>query len=431
VHIYGQTGKYLEPATGKPGWNILEMAREGLKLKLASAIRQAASQKKEVIYKSIQVKLNRDVLTLNLTVKPVIASGVPEGMEMVIFQEAGDSGSKKSSIIKEKGRSIEDERAVELEETLKLTKENLQSTIEELESSNEELQTAVEEYQSTNEELQSTNEELETSREELESMNEELLTLNAEHQEKIEELSRTNDDVKNLLNSTDIATVFLDKELRIKRFTPPVTRIFPLIEGDTGRPITDFTSQIVNEDIEAAMRQVFKTLVPQEREVQTRDETWYLLKILPYRTTENAIAGLTLTLVDITRQRELTALKLALEYTLSIITTLRDPILVLDADLKIISANRSFYQIFRVTPQDTENKLIYELGDKQWDIPQLRELLEKILPESTTIENYLVEHDFPGIGHHKILLNARRIFNEKVKFERILLAMEDVTGHTA
>ncbi len=247
-----------------------------------------------------------------------------------------------------------------------------------MEASNEELKASNEELLSSNEELQSTNEELETSREELRSVNEELSTLNTENLDRIEQLTRAQDDMRNLLNTIEVATIFLDSDLNIKSFTPAVTKLFSLRESDIGRPISEITSSLKYEGLVADARETLRTLATITREVETKDGRWYSLRIIPYRTQQNEITGLVLTFLDIDEKRILQA---ALHYTQSIVDTVREPMLVLDKELKVVSANRSFYRTFQVVEPETVGKPVYDLGNKQWDIPELRKLLEEIIPQ--------------------------------------------------
>jgi len=296
-----------------------------------------------------------------------------------------------------------------------------------LEVSNEELKSANEESQSTNEELQSTNEELETSKEELQSINEELVTVNAELQGKIEELTVVNDDVRNLLDNTNIATIFLDKQLRIKRFTPAATKIVNLIPTDIGRPLNHLVFNL-ELPVHAEAKKVLETLIPNEMEVRNNEGRSYLSRIMPYRTVDDLVDGVVITFTDITESKRALVQQEMLDYLKSIVATIRDSLVVLDGDLKVITASRSFYQTFQVQPDSTEGVLLYELGDGQWNIPSLRELLEKILTTNASFQDFAVEHDFPGIGHKKMLLNARKVYREDIDTGRILLAIEDTTG---
>jgi two-component system CheB/CheR fusion protein len=235
--------------------------------------------------------------------------------------------------------------------------------------------------------------------------------------------------LKNLLNSTQIATLFLDNNLKIKRFTPYATKIVSLIQSDMGRPITDIVSNLQYNNLATDVNEVLKTLVSKEIQVQTTDGSWYLMKIVPYRTTDNVIDGVVITFADITdfkRMEERLAERA--EYAEAIIRMVREPLVVLNGGLKIVSANPSFYRTFQVTPEETDGQTLYNLGNGQLNIPALRKLLEEMLPKNTQIEGYLMEHEFPIIGKRRMLLNARRIAQEGSRKELILLAIEDITN---
>jgi two-component system CheB/CheR fusion protein len=300
--------------------------------------------------------------------------------------------------------------------------------VEELEASNEELKSTNEELQSTNEELQSTNEELETAKEELQSTNEELVTVNSELNNKIDELTEVNNDITNLLASTEIGTVFLDQELRIKRFTPAATRLFNLIPTDLGRSVKDITSKTKYANLWQDAEDVLHSLQVKEIEVQSRMGDTYALRILPYRTRDNVINGVVLTFIDVSAQH---LLAMARNFAGSIADTVREPLLVLDGDLKVVSANQAFYRTFRTSQADTEHRYIYDLGEGQWNIPRLRELLEKIIPRDLSFKDFEVVHDFPKIGKKTMFLNARRLPPAGEHASMILLAIEDVTEQRA
>lgn len=300
LYIHGRTGKFLEPAPGNANMNIIDMAREGLKMQLPSAIRRAVTQKKEVVYEKLRVRTNGGFEPVTLTVRPVTEPEPMEGLLLVLLEELKTSApaevehevathSKKSA-----------KRIVDLEQELTATRENLQTTIEELETSNEELKSMNEEYQSTNEELKSANEELETSREELQSLNEELTTVNAELQEKIERLSRSHRDIKDYLDGIEIPTIFLDNDMRIKRFNTHAGQIIiNLIESDIGRPIGHIVTKLKYDKLSEDAGEVQRTLRPLERRIETQDGHWYLMRILPYRTSENVLDGVVITFINI------------------------------------------------------------------------------------------------------------------------------------
>ncbi len=259
----------------------------------------------------------------------------------------------------------------------------------------------------------------------MQSLNEELTTVNAELESKLDDLSQSNDDMQNLLNSTDIATVFLDNELNIKRFTEQAKELVMLRQTDVGRPISELASNLEYNELTTDCGQVLKTLVFREREVGTKDGGAYLMRIMPYRTAENVIDGLVITFVNLRQVKEVEkALHGLFE---SIVTTVRQPLLVLDKEHRVVSANRCFCETFRVRPTQIVGTLISETGEGEWNIPELRELLEKILPQNSAFENFEVDHEFPKVGRKVLLLNARRLEREQGLPGMILLAMEDVT----
>ncbi len=421
LYVHGETRKYLQLQEGLPTNRLVDLTLESIRLPLVTATHQALKEDRNITREGIRVKVNGDTIRVKITVKPVYDREVRLA---ILFEDMPEPKRRR----KKDSKTEEDERYKALEQELQFTRENLKSTVEELETSNEELRSTVEEYQSTNEELNSTNEELESSREEMQSMNEELNTINNEYSKKIEEMSGISDDMKNLLNSTDIATIFLDEDLHIKWFTPPTATVLNLREGDVGRPVSDITARIMLDSLAGDTQKVLDDLIPVETEVQAGDNHWYSMRILPYRTSDNAIDGVVISFIDISRQKELQEeLKKALEYTNSILDTMREPMVVLNGDLKIESVNQAFYRTFNVDKKETEGILLYQVGNGQWDIPELRKLLGEILPKNTSFEDYEVEHDFPGIGKRRIILNARRLQLDDT--QRILLAMEDITEH--
>lgn len=431
VYIHGKTGKYLELTNGEAKMNIFEMAREGLQQELPALIRKVIASKKSLTAGGIKIKSNGSKQLINLTVKPIREPAEMLGSLLIIFEEVtvqkNVPASKKIHYEKKSEQIIK-----ELEHELKSTKENLRSTIEELETSNEELKSTNEELQSTNEEMQSSNEEMETSKEELQSLNEELITVNTEMQNKNDELSVINNDMKNLMESNEIPTIFLDNNLLIKRFTYHATKVINLIASDIGRPISHIATNLKYEKFIEDAEEVLRTLVYKEVELQTKDGIWYQMRILPYRTSSNMIDGLVITFSHIhkikTAYEEIHKLnqdiQLAREYSDNIIDTVRDSLLILDKDLKVLSANRSFYKLFNTVSEKTVGKFIYDLDDKNWDIPKLRNLLEQILSQHNHFEDYEVEYNSVAAGRKKILLNAREIFQGDKESKLILLAIQ-------
>jgi two-component system CheB/CheR fusion protein len=307
LYISGKTGKYLEPAMGKANWNLFAMAREGLRADLGMAFRKALGQTDPVVVRGLRVGANGGTQIVDLMVQALQAPEALKGTVMTVFSDQPAVPPVKAS---RAGKNLPSDlaRLAELEAELKSALEELQSNREEMQTSQEELKATNEELQSTNEELQSTNEELTTSKEELQSLNEELQTVNAEQQSKVEELSATNNDMKNLLDATDIATLFLDEHLHVRRFTKGATRIFKLIQSDVGRPITDIVSNLDYPDLERDATEVLRTLVFSEREVSAQQgAAWFSTRILPYRTIQNAIGGVVVTFTEITRAKALEA----------------------------------------------------------------------------------------------------------------------------
>ena len=435
LYIHGRTGKYLEPAPGEASLNIFEMVREGLKLELPSAIRKVISQKTEVSCKGLEIQYDGSFQTVNVSVRPVKEPEAMRGLIMVTFVDISTPEQVASA---KKGRSPAKKptsRIKQLEQELAHTRENLQITIEELKTSNEELRSTNEELQSTNEEMQSANEEMESSKEELQSLNEELTTVNAELQSKNDELLEIYNDMRNLLNSIQVPTIFLDNDLCIKRFTEHATRTFNLIATDLGRPLGHIVSKLKHEKLIEDAHEVLNTLASREVEVETTDNQWYLMRILPYRTVDNIIDGVVVTFLDIHAQKMAferisqldQRVKESRDFAENIVDTVREPLIVLDQELRVVSANRSFYNAFKVSSEETKGKYVYDLGSGQWDIPRLRELLEDIIPESRSFDNFEIAHEFPLIGHRKMVLNARRMFQGTEGRELILLAIQDVT----
>jgi two-component system, chemotaxis family, CheB/CheR fusion protein len=304
LYITGRTGKYLEPVAGKANWNIHAMAREGLRQVLPEAFRKAMQSFDAVIVRNIKIGTNGGTQFVDITVQRIESPDPIRGMVMVVFTDV--PATFEHHIANRKtGKRSSTGRQKELEIELQRSYEEMQSIREVMQTSQEELKSSNEELQSTNEELQSTNEELTTSKEEMQSLNEELQTVNIELQSKVSDYVRANDDMKNLLNSTEIATLFLDKELNIRRFTDQVTNIFKLRNADIGRPFTDLVSDLRYPEIDSNAWQVIKTLTPIETAIATNDGRWFNVRIMPYRTLEDRIDGLVMTFTNITLAKKL------------------------------------------------------------------------------------------------------------------------------
>ena len=303
LYISGRTGKYLEPAVGKANWNIFVMTREGLRYGLTGAFQKALGHEETVTLKNMMVDSNGGKQIVNITVQPLIGSNALSGMVMIVFNDVAVT-SKAKTTGKLRGNTA---FIKELEQEIERTRQEIQSTREEMQTTQEELRSANEEMQSSNEELQSTNEELTTSKEEMQSMNEELHTVNQELRAKLDELTSSESDLKNLLDSTDIATLFLDNVLCVRRFTSQTSKITKLIPSDVGRPITNIASALLYPELADDAREVLRTLVKSERQISTPKGEWFASRILPYRTLDNRIDGVVITFTDITVSKKLEA----------------------------------------------------------------------------------------------------------------------------
>ncbi len=307
LYIRGRTGRYLEPAAGKANWNIYAMAREGLRNVLAGAFQKALRQKPAVTRRNVKVETDGEVRAVDIVVQAVEEPEALKGMVMIVFSDVETSPETRKVPGRSRSDTARGARVAELERELQQTREELLVARQEMQTSREELKSINEELQSANEELQSTNEELSTSAEEMQSMNEELQTVNAELQSRVEDLTNASSDIKNLLDSTDIATVFLDHELHVRRFTARATRIINLIPADVGRPLADIVSSLLYPDLIEDAREVLRTLAFSEKQVTARDGSWFSVRILPYRTVENRIDGVVITFSDITAAKTLEA----------------------------------------------------------------------------------------------------------------------------
>ena len=304
LYFSGKTGKYLEPAVGKANWNLLAMARDGLSHALNEGFRRAVRKKTGVELKSIELGTNGGKQVVDVVIEPLNEPTALRGMVMVIFKDVAQPPAAKATGKPRRTAAHAAQLAAAEQEVLRAYSE-LQTTREEMQSAHEELQSANEELQSTNEEMQSTNEELTTSREEMQSMNEELHSVNSELQAKLNELTQASDDMHNLLDSTEIATLFLDQKLHVRRFTTQTAKLFKLIPVDTGRSITDIVTTLDYPDLESDVQETLRTLAFSEKQVSATDGRWFRVRVMPYRTQDNRIDGVVITFTDISVSKKL------------------------------------------------------------------------------------------------------------------------------
>jgi two-component system, chemotaxis family, CheB/CheR fusion protein len=305
IYITGRTGKYLEPIAGKANWNINLMAREGLRSILPGAFRKAKKDFKPIILPNVKFDTGAGFQNIEITVQQIESPESVQGMFMVIFKEYPFVEDYKNKVLDKGNSKANSQRIAELEYDLKLSLDELKIFREEMQTSEEEMKSIYEELQSTNEELQSSNEELTTSKEEMQSLNEELQTVNMELQNKVAEYMHTKDDMNNLLNSIEVATLFLDKKLKIRKYTDKMTGIFKLRHIDIGRPFDEVVSDLQYPEIVNHAKQVIKTLISMEIPVATNDDRWFNIRIMPYRTVDDRIDGLVITFTDISVAKKL------------------------------------------------------------------------------------------------------------------------------
>lgn len=429
VRFRGKTGAYLEPASGQPTFSLAKMAREGLFIDLRAALLKAKKENVAVRKEGVTLETNGKARLIDFEVVPVGNLDAAQRFYLIVFQEAStlrnaDADRRKSGRppAKDSGLSRQNQR---LAREVRQLRDHLQSIVEENEANSEEFKTANEEVLSANEELQSTNEELETAKEELQSSNEELTTLNEEMQNRNAELALVNSDLLNLLANANIPVVMVSSDAHIRKFTPAAQELLNLRSQDLGRPIFEIRGALEVKDLEKIVLKTIETAQFQEFEVTDARGSWYQLRVRPYKTLDNKFDGAVISFQDITAvKRSLEQMKL---YADALIQNAPEPTLLLDSDLRVIVANRSFFDSFQVSHRETDGRLVYELGNNQWNIPDLRILLNRVSREDTRIDDFEVRHNFEKLGERMMLLHARRVEPREGEF-LIFLSIEDVTA---
>ncbi|MDB5131312.1 MAG: hypothetical protein JWR02_1061, partial [Mucilaginibacter sp.] len=426
LYINGKTGKFLEINPGDGVMNIHRMAKEELKYILGNAIHQVFLQKNQADVP--EVKLKEDGKIRLIGFKVTYLEEIPlQGLALIVFEDKGLQKKAGKKLAKGSQR-VSEAVAEELEKELIYTKQQLHTTIEQMETSLEELKSTNEELQSTNEELQSTNEESLTTKEEMQSLNEELMTINMQYQVKAEELTQLNNDMKNLLDSTDTATIFLDNELNILRFTPQVKKLFNVIPADVGRSITHVVSNFDYNAIEHDIKEVIDSLKGMELEVKTRRDEWYNLRIMPYRTLDNFINGAVLTFNKITPVKAMeNKLAMLQQYTELSLNLVSDPALLIDKDLLIQSVNQSFLDYFKSARHELSGLPFVELVHNKWQTDTLDGLLHAPL---VTGKSITVQLEFPIIGMKTLVVNSHpSIDTETGRAFIILVILKEINSH--
>jgi len=432
VHFQGDTSPYLAPATGQPSFHLLKMVRPEFVVDLRTAIYKAKRKGFAVHKDVVQFKHQGQPAAVRLEVRPLKKRNGNKQDLLIVFQKvepaslaAGPAeslgGGRKTGPAAGKKRSVE--KAERLERELVSTREQLRALIAEHEAAQEEMKAANEEVLSSNEELQSTNQQLETAKEELQSSNEELVTLNDELQHHNAEMNALTHDLTNLLLGVDIPVLVLDANLRVRRFSPVAGTLLNLIPGDVGRPFTDIASNLNVSNWRELFSKVTRQGRPIEREVSDRSGHRYSLRVRPYKS-DNNIRGVLVVLLDtdlIYRARD-EAQRLG-DYARAIIETIHEALLVVDSEFRVLTVNRSFCGLFRVSPQDMKQQSFFGTGAGQCNVARLRELFREVLSKGTEIKDFDVDQDFPEIGRRRLVLNARRIDPTQT----ILIALEDIT----
>jgi two-component system, chemotaxis family, CheB/CheR fusion protein len=424
----GRSGAYLEPASGEASLNLLKMAREDLMVGLNAAVRESMATHAPASRRDIHWRTDGTSRRVDIEVTPLPAPAEQEHrFYLVVFREPSaplvveaDTESAVSPPEDERARMV-----VQLEQELVATKEYLQSVIEQKETNNEELRSANEEIQSSNEELQSINEELETAKEELQSTNEELATVNDELENRNAELERANNDLSNLIASMDIPIVIVGMDLRIRRFTPQSEKLLNLISADVGRPISDIKPNINVAGFTKMLTTAIDDVQTSEQDACDANGHWYSVRVRPYRTQDNKIDGAVIAFVDVDAlKRALDEAQAARDYGEAIIAAVRHPLLVLDKDLRVVSASSAYLQTFQVSSEETLDNLVYRLGNGQWAIPGLRKQLNQVVKEDREFYDFPVEHEFQHIGARRFRVSGRRIHASRTGGPMILMQIE-------
>jgi len=414
VYIHGRTGHFLEPARGPARNQLLEMARPGLRDPLSQALLEMNAGESDHFSQLIQVQNNGAAEPLRLEVQRIRSPNTLAGLQLVVLHPDPASETRKrsggslhdASVAKQADDSAETGVERRLQRELEALRQEKQLALKEMQIINEALQSVNEALQSTNEEYQSSNEELEVAKEEVESLNQELRSVNAEQLHRMDDLGDINDDLKNLLDSAHLATLFLDESLNIKRFTNSVQDLIAVRPADIGRPLGDLTTRLRYDALVADAETVLNELTPRELKVQAENGHWYLLHIQPYRSTRNVVRGVICTFQDIQASRSVTHGE---TFFRTVLDTVHEPLLVLDPDWRVVSANDGFYRRFPLTPEAVEGKSLFDLADGQWDHPELRIRLAEVLPQQQAFCDFELQLNFGDSGPVCLRLNGRRL----------------------
>jgi two-component system, chemotaxis family, CheB/CheR fusion protein len=422
-HFWGPIDRYLRVSPGELTGDALTMLREGLASRFRAVVRQASREKTAVSGGGARVRRNGGDVSVRITAQPLPHDG--DELLLVTFE---DEPEPKPVAATETPAEVS--RVAQLEHELEDTRRELESTIRELEDSNQELSAINEEALSINEEFQSTNEELETSKEELQSLNEELATTNSQLHEALDRQRQTNDDLQNILNSSDAATLFLDENLNIRLFTPTVATRFNLIASDVGRPLADLANPFVDIDLIADARLVLTDLATVKREGRTSSGSSYTYRTAPYQTQDNRIGGVVISLSEISAIKAVEeAAEEARAYAQGVIDTIGEPLVVLDEAMNVVSAGQSFYQVFAASPSDTVGRQLPDSDAHHLDVPALRAFLDRVKNDSQALQTSEIEIDLPRHGRRALIVTARHIRRGRAATQWVLLSFNDISDY--
>lgn len=430
LQVRGRTGYYLESAAVGATRNLLLLAHEGLQQPLREAALHAIAQNIAVRRKGLQFEFQGEMREVNLEIVPLSSASSKERFYFVVLERANATAiaaDKDEPLAPRVPETPEEvifslkQRVAELTDLLHNLTTNNEAALEEERASSEEISSA-------NEELQSTNEELTTAKEELQSTNEELSTVNEELQNRNREIDSLAGDLTNILAAVDNPILILDRNLHLRRFTPSAESHFLLSQGDLDRRLDEIAAWTCVPALSSIVRKVMDTLSVTTHEMQDGKGCWWSLSARPYSTVDRRAEGAVLTFTNVdSLKRSLETSEQWRNYAEGIVDTIQTPLLVLDGQLHVKSANRTFYQTFSVSQQQAKGKSIYDLGEGEWDTPALRKALGEILPKRETLHDFEVVHDFAVLGRRNLLLNARRLVITDSQLDMVLLAIDDVT----
>jgi two-component system CheB/CheR fusion protein len=427
VQFRGEVMPYLTPVPGRASLKVFDMARDGLATELQVMLAQAREQNVRVRRGGLSIMQDNVARRIALEITPFtslqngerffLVEFVPDEMPTPQVPSAGGPVAGESAYLAQ---------IAQLRQDLEATRNYLQSTIEKHETTNQDLRAANEEIQSSNEELQSTNEELETAKEELQSTNEELSTVNDELHHRHVALIQANNDLTNLIASVHLPILILSQDLTIRRFTPAAEKVFNVIPSDVGRPLTDINTNLAVKDLADRVRQTVDTLAITEIEVRDTRGHWYALRLRPYKTSDNKIEGVVVTLIDIDElKRAVAAMEASRDFERAVFETTREPLVALDSDLRIRSANRAFYRLFGLERETPESRSFLDATNDRGGFGELKKALNAVLSDKINLMDQPVSIQLPDAQRASFLLNARQIVGEK-PYQLILLSLHRV-----